>query len=448
MMLYPLLRRAIVVTCILTGGCGSDVSAGTVPPETPPGSRDAGPAAASAMPAWIKLFGGPANDSIAMTVDDAGNVYATGLFSGTVDFGGGPLVAEGTGDVYVASFDLTGSHRWSRRFGAEGIDRGRALAFHEGTVYVTGSFQRTVDFGGGGLSSAGLTDVFVLELEASSGAHKRSARYGGAVTDEGTAIVATGGGFVLAGAYRSGSVSFGGSALTNTGGEDIFVARFDSAGDHVWSMRFGGSSSDMVTDLDVDASGNVYFVGNYGSSVDFGGGTLASGTLGGIYVASLDPAGAHRWSKGYPISDLSIGSAVVLDGKRGRLIVGGWVQAPTDLGSGSVQGGFVANLDPATGATHWTKAIEKQVHDVAVAGDGTIYATGQRSAYAMLAKLDEDLGSVLVSLTSPSNCAGGTVALFGEHVFVSGRVATSGSFGGAPVENHGGDDAFLLRLSR
>src|ERR1044072_1020554 len=38
------------------------------------------------------------------------------------------------------------------------------------------------------------------------------------------------------------TVSFGGAALVSAGDDDGFVAKFNSAGVHQWSLRFGGSS--------------------------------------------------------------------------------------------------------------------------------------------------------------------------------------------------------------
>lgn len=58
-----------------------------------------------------------------------------------------------------------GSHLWSRRFGSNLDDDGNSLAVDaSGNVLVTGFFRNTVDFGGGGLTSAGSTDIFLLKL--------------------------------------------------------------------------------------------------------------------------------------------------------------------------------------------------------------------------------------------------------------------------------------------
>jgi hypothetical protein len=116
---------------------------------------------------WARRLGATTDDDwgYAVAVDGSGNVTVAGVFSGTVDFGGGPLATAGGNDIFVASYSATGSFRWARRFGATGIDRGHGVAVAgSGNVAVTGSFEGTVDFGGGPLTSAGSSDIFLLEL--------------------------------------------------------------------------------------------------------------------------------------------------------------------------------------------------------------------------------------------------------------------------------------------
>ncbi|MBI2819399.1 MAG: hypothetical protein HYX73_05410, partial [Acidobacteria bacterium] len=57
------------------------------------------------------------------------------------------------------------SHIWSRRFGSTSFDSGYGVAVDgNGNAVVTGAFNGTVDFGGGGLTSAGGGDIFVVKL--------------------------------------------------------------------------------------------------------------------------------------------------------------------------------------------------------------------------------------------------------------------------------------------
>ncbi len=97
-----------------------------------------------------------------IVVDSAGNVLVTGFFEGPVDFGGGSITSAGSFDIFVAKFDSAGTHIWSQGFGGVGLDNGFAIGTDgAGNVLVTGAFSGTVDFGGGPITSAGAGDIFI-----------------------------------------------------------------------------------------------------------------------------------------------------------------------------------------------------------------------------------------------------------------------------------------------
>jgi hypothetical protein len=93
-----------------------------------------------------------------LVVDGAGNIYATGQFSGTVDFDPGAgtkaktsvMNAAGTArsyDTYVLKLGAGGSFGWVEAFGGTGTDRGTSLAVDStGHVHLAGHYQGTVDF--------------------------------------------------------------------------------------------------------------------------------------------------------------------------------------------------------------------------------------------------------------------------------------------------------------
>lgn len=81
-------------------------------------------------------------------------VYTTGWFRSTVDFGGGPLAAQGFSDVVLAAYTTDGVHLWSQRFGSDELwgDMPVALAAdRDRHVFVTGTFWNEIDLGDGRL---------------------------------------------------------------------------------------------------------------------------------------------------------------------------------------------------------------------------------------------------------------------------------------------------------
>jgi hypothetical protein len=172
-------------------------------------------------------FGGVSNDQgLGVAVDSGDDVVLTGFFDGTMDFGGGPLTSAGGFDIFVAKLEGDGSPVWSRRLGGTSLDQGLGVAVDSGDdVVLTGFFNGTVDFGDGPLTSAGLADIFVAKYSASEGSHLWSRRFGSTSTDQGLGVaVDSGGDVVVTGAFAD-TVDFGRRRLTSAGSDDIFLLR-------------------------------------------------------------------------------------------------------------------------------------------------------------------------------------------------------------------------------
>jgi hypothetical protein len=207
----------------------------------------------------------------AVARDDSGNIFVTGTFTGTVDFGGGALTSNGAMDVFVAKYSSTGVHQWSRSFGGGGSgDSGNGIAVDgSGNVYVVGSFAGTANLGGGAMTSAGVEDIFLAKYSA-TGAHVWSRRLGSTASDVARAVAVDGSGNIVVTGNFQGTVDFGGGPFTASTG--AFVAKYSPTGAHLWSRAAAGSS--MGRGIAVDGGGNVVVVGKFGSGADLGGGPL------------------------------------------------------------------------------------------------------------------------------------------------------------------------------
>ncbi|MDE0872903.1 MAG: SBBP repeat-containing protein, partial [Acidimicrobiales bacterium] len=113
-------------------------------------------------------FGGTGTDyAWDVAVDGSGNVYATGLFAATVNFGAGNVTSAGATDVFVTKLNSSGAHQWTTTLGGAGAEYGYGVAVDgSGNVHVTGKFDGTVNFGAGNVTSAGGGDVFVVKLNS------------------------------------------------------------------------------------------------------------------------------------------------------------------------------------------------------------------------------------------------------------------------------------------
>src|SRR5690606_2855392 len=101
---------------------------------------------------WAKNMGGAEYDeSTAVGVDAAGNVYLSGYFNATADFDPGAGTYEFTGmgsnDNFVAKYTPDGDFIWARHYGSSDLDVALSMRVLEnGSVYIAGLYSGTVDF--------------------------------------------------------------------------------------------------------------------------------------------------------------------------------------------------------------------------------------------------------------------------------------------------------------
>lgn len=324
---------------------------------------------------WSKQFGNAVLQSgQGVAIGPNGEVAITGFFQGTVNFGGGNLATAGLTDIFVAKFDAAGNHVWSKKFGSSSDDQlGLAVAVDSvGAVIITGSFTGSINFGGGNLVSAGGSDIFVLKLDSAAGAYMWAKRYGdAALVQEGRAIAVDAMNNVLFTGNFQGTVNFGGAAHTSAGGSDAFLTKIDSAGLFLWSKSFGDAQYQTGRGVTADAAGNVIVVGDFGGSVDLGGGALASAGNYDIFAGIFDPLGGtylHSASFGGPGYD-SV-SAVAISGA--DLAITGYVESDAVFGAQKLTGAggrdiLVAKLSSADLTPIWARNF----------GDASFYQSGQ-----------------------------------------------------------------------
>jgi hypothetical protein len=113
---------------------------------------------------WSKRFGSNATTDAGygVAVDSSGNVAMTGFYGPSADFGGGIIIAQSY-DIFVAKYDSAGGYISSRRYGdPPGLydtQFGDAIAMSGGgSMYITGHFVGTLNFGVGGQATSGQFD--------------------------------------------------------------------------------------------------------------------------------------------------------------------------------------------------------------------------------------------------------------------------------------------------
>jgi hypothetical protein len=246
-----------------------------------------------------------------VAADAAGGALVTGKFSGTMDFGGSGFTSAGGDDIFLARYDGNLVHVWSKRLGGASTDHGYAVAMDAvGNVFITGLFEGSVDFGGGTLVGSGSADIFLAKYDA-GGNHLWSKWFGGSAYDFGSSVAVDGSGNVVVGGAFQGSVDFGESL--SAGSYDGFVARYAPNGSHLWSQRFGGIDIDQAGDVAVDGLGNMYVCGSFRATVNLGGGNLISAGVDDVLLAKYGANGLHLWSDRYGGVGSDVANSIAVD---------------------------------------------------------------------------------------------------------------------------------------
>lgn len=250
---------------------------------------------------WAKSAGGTSSDvAHSVAVDASGNTYMTGFFiSPTLSFSSTTLTNAGWTDIFLAKYDASGNVLWAKSAGGTGTDEAYSITIDaSGNNYITGYFRSpTISFASTSLTNTdntgNTTDIFLTKYNASGNVlWAKSA--GGTSSDEAhSATIDAVENIYITGFFWSPTLSLGSTTLTNAGGRDIFLLKYDGLGNLLWTKGSGGTGSDEAHSLAIDTSGNAYLAGSFSSpSLSFGSTTLTNanntGNTPDIFLAKLN----------------------------------------------------------------------------------------------------------------------------------------------------------------
>ncbi|MBW2523387.1 MAG: hypothetical protein JRI23_04405 [Deltaproteobacteria bacterium] len=331
---------------------------------------------------WSLRFNAYDPDAVwGLAVDSADNLLLAGSVTRDISFGGPTLPGGWHDDVYVAKLSPTGSHLWSKRYGDTEHQVAMAVAVDPSdNVYLGGIFAGTIDFGGGySVTAIDGDDLFVAKLD-SAGNTLWAYSYGGVAGQDIHDIdVDSAGNLIVTGDFEN-TLTFGTDVLTSVDLWDGFVAKFDTDGAYQWSLAFGGTGYDIGRRVEADAAGAIFLIGDFDEEVSLGGSTLNDQGSDDVFVAKLDASGGHLWSLRMGSSDWENAWALGLDAA-GNPVVGaeyhGTFGSPSQSHPNAGDEDLVVvKLDGATGAELWSRSFggpgDEDLDDLAVDATGRV----------------------------------------------------------------------------
>jgi hypothetical protein len=237
---------------------------------------------------------------------------------------------------------------WARNMAGNSVDQAEEAALDAaGNAYVTGWFQGdSLSFDTITIHNAGsfTRDFFIVKYDASGNVlWAKSA--GGADDDLGMGISACpDSNIIVTGYFRSPLMTLGSFTLVNsdTNGysNDIFIVKYDPAGNVLWAKREGGTSNDMANAVATDSTGNAVITGYYLSPhIIAGTDTLVNPDSAlneaNVFLIKYDPSGNVLWAR----SEGGSGSEYAVDvscGKGDSIVITGYFNSSFRIGSDSL----------------------------------------------------------------------------------------------------------------
>jgi len=247
---------------------------------------------------WVKQAGGSFSDfAYGISCDEDGNIYLTGEFKGTVTFGAIELTSYGEWDIFIAKYDNAGRCLWVKQAGGTSDDGGYGIYTDvNGNCYITGHFKGTATFDNITLTSRGNYDIFIAKYD-NAGNCLWTEQAGGSSNEIGNGIYTDANGNCYITGYFYATATFDTTILTSYGLWDIFIAKYDNAGNCLWVKQAGGDLGDCGYGISADIFGNCYITGYFGMTATFGTTTLTSSGMYDMFIAKYDNAGNCLWAK-------------------------------------------------------------------------------------------------------------------------------------------------------
>jgi hypothetical protein len=255
----------------------------------------------------------PGKNIGAICHDSAGRIIIAGVFSNFLSMSNStPLTTRGLNDVFLVSMNPDSTVNWTKQIGGLGSENfnGALSVDHLGNIYLAGSFG----------DSMWIDTKHLLHTGPS------------------------------APGFRS----------------DIFMSKFDPAGNLLWLKQTKGFDIEYATDIAADSSGNVFVSGQFDHDTDFGDSIMVDNTgESDAFVCKYDKNGTLVWKKILQSTDWSHEDITSIEASPdGYVYVGGFYYDTTTTFDNQLlphpyNGGqcFVAAIAPS-GTVSWIRYFE------------------------------------------------------------------------------------------
>jgi len=253
--------------------------------------------------------------------------------------------------------------------------------------------------------------------------------------------------------YMLGNTSGNFGSQLNQGTQDVYLTKYDSIGNQLWTKLLGSSDTASGYGLAVDPTGGVVVAGS--TTSDLVSGAVADGNT-DSFVTKFNDDGSENWTTQIATLADNTATAVNIDAS-GNVYIGGQVDGA--IGSGQTDSGgtdaYLAKLSSkgkVVSEKQYGTTGSDSVAATALTNSGDLLVATMEDGHAILSKYaggditanpvwTQDLGAL-----GTKGSIGG-IAVSGSDIYVSGSTTNPNLASNVAVASSGGQDAFVLGLS-
>lgn len=194
---------------------------------------------------WQKNWGGSSYDFFnAITYSNNELVIGGSSYSSI----SGQFTNKGNRDSIIVAYDLTGNVKWQKNWGGSGEDAFDAI-FPTSNGYLLAGWSKSKNISGITVNSS-LEDAVIVSFGL-DGKLNWNIGYGGSGADKFDSVASTDNGFIATGWVESTDIN----GISIKGGRDAVIVKYDENKNIVWQKNWGGSDSEWFTSVlyDVDS---------------------------------------------------------------------------------------------------------------------------------------------------------------------------------------------------
>lgn len=316
---------------------------------------------------WATHFGGNQLDRVyAINAGVDGSIFFTGY--GKIAFPAIKSSPRHARDAIFGRLNQhTGELIWGRSLDGDVFSEGTdVLGLSQGKCLAGGRMNSLTFLDNDTLFGNGLTDGMLIKFGA-QGAQIWSRNIGGTGEDDLYAVGMDRDENIVAGGYFSGTAQAGTVTLNGTNGKDAYLTKMDSAGNFLWGTVFTGTGDAKVTCLKVAPDGSVYFGGTFTDGLSVGSFNFTSIASTDFFYGKTDANGIVQWAHHAGGSSLDLVEDIDIDEQENVYLAGFFIGSLSLQGNNVVSGGvddlFFCKLDSSGNLSNFVHSAYQDTRD-------------------------------------------------------------------------------------